>query len=81
MLHAPVLIIRADLRWHLRIREDGEVAIGLWGQGCALNILIASKADVHWRIAHSLEQLCAWMLVEHPFAKRPKLLPLVAAIL
>lgn len=81
MYDIPVFIISTDLGWHIRVCEDGKLAVGLGNDGCALNILIIAEPDIHRRVADSLEQPSTGMLVEHTLAEGAELLPLVTTIL
>lgn len=76
-----MLVIGLDLRRHVRVGEDGEFTVRLRRHLHALNVLIRTEADVGRRVAGSLDELRAGVLVEHPLAKRAKLLPLVASVL
>ena len=76
-----MLVICPHLRWYVWIGEDGEITAGLRSDSGALNVLIVAETNVDGRVTHSLEQLRARVLVEHPFAERTELLPLVSAAL
>lgn len=76
-----MLVVRPDLGRNVRISEYRGLTVWLRNDGCTLNVLLTSEADVHGRVACGLEKLDAWMFVEHAFAERPELLPLVSAVL
>lgn len=76
-----MFVVRPNLRGYVGVGEDGYVATGLRGNSGALDILVVAEANVHRGIAHRLEELRTRMLVEHSFAERTELLPLVTAVL
>ena len=76
-----MLVVCTYLRWYIRISENGQFAVWLGNDGGALDVLIASKSDVDGRITQGLQQLSAWMLVQHSFAECSKFLPFVATVL
>lgn len=76
-----MLVICADLRRDIGIREDRQFATRLGDDGGALNILVVAEADVDRRVAHSLKKLGTGVFVEHALAERTELLPLVTTIL
>lgn len=81
MYNIPVFIITTDLGWHIRVCEDGKLAVGLGNNSGALNILIVAEPDIHRGVADSFEQPSTGMLVEHALAEGAELLPLVTTIL
>ena len=44
-------------------------------------VLIRSETNIDRRVAHSSEQLCSGVFVEHPLTERTKFLPLEATVL
>ena len=77
----PVLVIRADLRGYIRVREDGYITTRLGGNSCALDILVAAEADIDRRVAHCLQELRSGVFVKHTLTEGAELLPFIATVL
>ena len=76
-----MLVIRADLRRDIGVREDRQFAARLGDHGGTLDILVVAEANVDRRVAHGLEELGTGMFVEHTLTKRAKLLPFKPSVL
>ena len=76
-----MLIVCTHLWRDVRIGEDWQVSVRLWRDSGTLNVLIVTEPNVRGRVAHSLQQLDARMLIEHSFTECAKLLPLITTIL
>lgn len=76
-----MLIVCANGKRHIRIDEDGQVAIWFWSDGCTLDVLIVSKAYVGRRVSEGFEQVRAGMFAQHPLAEGTVFFPFIPAIL
>lgn len=76
-----MLVVCPYLWRNVGIGEDGQLAVRLWYDRCALYVLVVAEPDIDRRVADGLQQPRARMLVQHALAECTELFPLVAAIL
>ena len=76
-----MLIISSYGERDVRVGEDWELAVGLGGDRCALNVSVASEPNIGRRLSHPFVELSARVLVEHSLAECTELLPLKPTIL
>lgn len=76
-----MLIVSSDSKGNVWVCEYGKVAVGFGSDSSALDELVGPIANVSGRFTCPLVQLSTRVFVEHSFAERAVLLPIITSVL